>query len=149
MYDIKVMKKQELVNTYNQRFSEASPETVLEYFIKRIAGRIALASSLGLEDQVLTDMVCRIDPATRIFTLDTGMALPRSVSSYRPYQRPLQDKMELFFPDSGMVQEMVREDGLTFFTTVSKSANAVARFGRSNPSRGLSEGWTYGYADFA
>lgn len=114
-YDRKYMDKQELVKTYNERFAGASPETVLEYFLKEYAGRIALASSLGLEDQVLTDMVCKADPSTRIFTLDTGRLFPEAYHLIDRTNDRYRIKMELFFPDCALVQEMVGEHGVNLF----------------------------------
>ena len=60
------------IKKINSEFSKSSPEETLEFFLKEFKGRIGLASSLGLEDQVLTHMISEIDPATKIFTLDTG-----------------------------------------------------------------------------
>ena len=55
-------------------------EEVLDYFLEKYQGHIALASSLGIEDQVLTAMICGIDATTRIFTLDTGRLFPETYS---------------------------------------------------------------------
>ena len=48
----------ELAEELNGRFAGKAPEEVLAYFLQEYQGHIALASSLGLEDQVLTDMIC-------------------------------------------------------------------------------------------
>ena len=39
---------------------------------RRSAAGVALSSSFGAEDMVLIDMLMKIDPKARIFTLDTG-----------------------------------------------------------------------------
>jgi phosphoadenosine phosphosulfate reductase len=60
------------IETLNQQFEKSLPEEVLGFFLNEYRGRIALASSMGAEDQVLTAMISAIDKTTRIFTLDTG-----------------------------------------------------------------------------
>jgi phosphoadenosine phosphosulfate reductase len=42
------------------------------------ADRVVLASSLGIEDQVLTHLVCVVTAKPRIFTLDTGRLFPET-----------------------------------------------------------------------
>ena len=49
-----------------------SPEEILKYFLSEFKGKIVQASSMGVEDQVITDMIAGIDRQARIFTLDTG-----------------------------------------------------------------------------
>ena len=68
----------DIVNKLNERFIGKEPEEVLSYFLEAYRGHIALASSLSIEDQVLTAMICRIRPETRIFTLDTGRLFPET-----------------------------------------------------------------------
>ena len=68
------------IQELNERFNNAAPEEVLEYFLPLYGDRIALASSLGLEDQVLTAMMASINKKNeskgRIFTIDTGRLFP-------------------------------------------------------------------------
>ena len=49
-----------------------SAELLLKFVVERFAGKVALATSFGAEDQVLTDMLCRVSDRPSIFTLDTG-----------------------------------------------------------------------------
>ena len=65
------MMKEDVIRL-NEQLKGKKAEEVLDYFLEKYQGHIALASSLGIEDQVLTAMICGIDATTRIFTLDTG-----------------------------------------------------------------------------
>ena len=56
----------------NDRFKDAKPEALLRWTIDTFSPRLGLASSFGAEDVVLIDMLSRLEPLTRIFTLDTG-----------------------------------------------------------------------------
>ena len=72
-------------------FKDKPTEEILSHFLAFYAGRskeekdrIALASSLGAEDQVLTHMVLSINPAARIFILDTGRFHQETYSNIPP-----------------------------------------------------------------
>ena len=56
----------------------AAAEDVLADAAKRFPGRVAFASSLGLEDQVLTAMIAEAKLDIPIFTLDTGRLYPET-----------------------------------------------------------------------
>lgn len=63
------MMKEDVIRL-NEQLKGKKAEEVLDYFLEKYQGHIALASSLGIEDQVLTAMICGID-ATTVFLLWT------------------------------------------------------------------------------
>lgn len=99
----------------NKRFEGATPQEVLAYFLSEYKGRIGLASSLSIEDQVLTDMMVKIDPTARIFTLDTGRLFPETYSLLSKTCQKYGIHIELFFPDYRQVEKMVAEKGVNLF----------------------------------
>lgn len=103
------------IDELNRRFDKKPPEELLEYFLAEYKGRIALSSSLGAEDQVLTDMVVKIDPTTRIFTLDTGRMFSETYDVLDATNKKYDIKMEVFFPDYKQVEKMVNEKGINLF----------------------------------
>lgn len=105
----------DIVNKLNERFIGKEPEEVLSYFLEAYRGHIALASSLSIEDQVLTAMICRIRPETRIFTLDTGRVFPETYSLIERTNMTYGIKIQLFFPDYKQVEKMVAEHGVNLF----------------------------------
>lgn len=105
----------DIVNKLNERFIGKEPEEVLSYFLEVYRGHIALASSLSIEDQVLTAMICRIRPETRIFTLDTGRLFPETYSLIERTNITYGIKIQLFFPDYKQVEKMVAEHGVNLF----------------------------------
>lgn len=105
----------EIADHLNERFSGKNAEEVLTFFLTEYKGHIALASSLGIEDQVLTDMICQIAPETRIFTLDTGRLFPETYSLIERTNLTYGIKIELFFPDYREVEKMVTEHGVNLF----------------------------------
>jgi phosphoadenosine phosphosulfate reductase len=49
-----------------------SAEEILRWALTGLHPHIAFASSFGAEDVVVVDMLLKLNPAARIFTLDTG-----------------------------------------------------------------------------
>jgi len=105
----------ETVNLYNNRFSDSSPEEMLSFFLAHYKGKIALASSMGAEDQVLTNMVSTIDKTTRVFTLDTGRLFKETHDLIATSNSFFDISIELFFPDYYKVEKMVKEKGTNLF----------------------------------
>ncbi|MCC8197674.1 MAG: phosphoadenylyl-sulfate reductase [Tannerellaceae bacterium] len=104
-----------LAEELNNQFLNSSPEEVLTYFLEHFKGNIALASSLGLEDQTLTDMIVKIDPGTSIFTLDTGRLFPETYRLIDRTNRKYQIRIQVFFPDAEKVEKFVHENGINGF----------------------------------
>lgn len=92
-----------------------SPDEVLKWFLAEYKNRIVLSSSLGLEDQVLTDMVVRIEPKTRIFTLDTGRLFYETHELIEKTCIRYKIKMEVYSPNQDEVEAMVLEKGINLF----------------------------------
>ena len=109
------MNPEKTIAQFNQQFAGKSPEFVLTYFLHAYSGRIALSSSLSIEDQMLTDMIANIAPATRIFTLDTGRLFPETYSLIERTRMKYPITLEVFFPDAAEVESMVRKNGINLF----------------------------------
>lgn len=107
--------KEKMVQEYNERFSDESPIKVLEFFLKEYAGKIAFASSLGAEDQVLTHMILSIDPLVKIFTLDTGRLFPETYDLIDQTNSRFKFKMGVYFPSAKKIEKMVGEKGINLF----------------------------------
>jgi phosphoadenosine phosphosulfate reductase len=92
-----------------------TPQQIIQLFLEKFGDKIAFSSSLGAEDQVITDMISKIDKSAKIFTLDTGRVFPETYDlidrTSRRYQMPIQ----IYFPDAKQVEEMVNEKGINLF----------------------------------
>ena len=107
------MKQQ--IAALNARFADVAPQEVIAWFLERYGDRIALSSSLGLEDQVLTDLVCKATPRPRIFTLDTGRLFPETYSLIDRTNLHYGIQIAVFFPRHEAVEELVRTCGMNCF----------------------------------
>lgn len=132
--------RQETVQQLNARFQGETPENVLRFFLKEYAGKIALASSLSLEDQVLTAMICGIDPSARIFTLDTGRLFPETYSLIERTNMTYGIRIRVFFPDYKEVERVVSENGVNLFYESIEKRRLCCRIRKLEPLKRAFQG---------
>jgi phosphoadenosine phosphosulfate reductase len=106
---------QSKIEVWNQSLEKSTPEEALKFFLQEYKHRIALASSMGAEDQVLTHMIHAIDPEVRIFTLDTGRLFPQTYDLIDATNKFFNISIEVFFPQAASVETMVAKKGINLF----------------------------------
>ena len=100
------------VSSLNEKFQGVKAEEILEYFINNYKQEAALSSSLGAEDQVLTDMILKIDRNANIFTLDTGRLNPETYNVMDATNLKYNVKLNVFFPKSVDVEKLYETQGI-------------------------------------
>jgi len=100
------------IKKLNEQFAKADAIQILEYFIKEYGKDAALSSSLGAEDQVLTDMILKIDKKSNIFTLDTGRLHPETYDVMDATNLKYGVKLEVFFPKNEDVEKLYKRQGI-------------------------------------
>ncbi len=100
------------INVLNEKFARAEANEILEYFINEYKDKTALSSSLGAEDQVLTDLMLKIDKNANIFTLDTGRLHPETYDVMDATNLKYGVKINVFFPLNDDVQELYSTQGI-------------------------------------
>jgi phosphoadenosine phosphosulfate reductase len=109
------MTQPETVTALLAELEGAGAEAVLADAAQRFPGRVAFASSLGLEDQVLTAMIAQAKLDIPIFTLDTGRLYPETYDLIARTKERYGVTIHVFFPATGEVEEMVDRDGVNLF----------------------------------
>jgi len=74
----------------------ADAQTVLAHMLERHHPRLALACSFQKEEAVLLDMLLRLEPAARVFTIDTGVLFPETYAAWREIERHYGVTVEVF-----------------------------------------------------
>lgn len=104
------------VKHYLERFEKETPQDVLTWFLHEYGDSIALASSLGAEDQVLTHMIHSLKPDSKVLSLDTGRL---NEETYRVLEQTRQMYPELnykiYFPNPEDVESFVDIHGPNAF----------------------------------
>lgn len=136
---------QEQVDALNSRIHTA--QDALQWASDNLHPRVAKASSFGAEDTVIIDMMARINPEYRFFTLDTGRLPAETYDIMDRVRKRYGVRLEVLFPDAGEVEEMVRERGVNlFYDSVEnrKMCCAVRKVHPINRILGTLDGWITG-----
>lgn len=112
------------------------PQEILTWAIKNFHPRIALSCSFGApEGMAVLDMMHRIEPAARVFVLDTGR-LPQATYDLIDRVRDRYDKqVEIVFPRAEDVQDMVRTHGMNLFYESIGNRQLCCRIRKVEPLR--------------
>ncbi len=105
----------ECVPELQQQFVNSTMEELLRFFLEKYQNRIALASSLGAEDQVLTDLILKIDPKARIFILDTGRLPQETYETITSTMAQYGRNFEIYFPRTAALESLVSQNGPDLF----------------------------------
>ncbi len=103
------------VENLNAKFENSTPNDVIEFFTNKYENKIALSSSLGIEDQVLTDIIVGINKDIKIFTLDTGRLFPETYDLIHKTNSKYKIFIKIYFPNALEVEKMVNEKGINLF----------------------------------
>jgi phosphoadenosine phosphosulfate reductase len=103
----------------SQLDAELASLPTLDQRIKVIAatipGRIAFSSSLGIEDQAVTDGIAAAGVTFDVFTLDTGRHFPETLDTLFETEARYGMRVRVVFPEASEVEALVAEDGIMGF----------------------------------
>jgi phosphoadenosine phosphosulfate reductase len=72
--------------TTTSDLEQASAQDVLAYAVERFHPRLTMACSFQKEESVLAHMLVAIEPSARVFTIDTGVLFPETLSTWRAFE---------------------------------------------------------------
>jgi phosphoadenosine phosphosulfate reductase len=109
------MTKENAIKWQSELKNASAVEIVCWALDKFGSGGIALASSFGAEDQVLTDILVKTGKEISIFTLDTGRLPQETYDVLEDTRKHYQIKIEVLFPETQAVENLEREYGPNLF----------------------------------
>jgi len=121
------------IDKLNSALENANAREALDLVIKEFSDKIVFASSLGAEDQVITEMIAGIDRHVKIFTLDTGRLFPET---YEILERTINRygiPIEVFFPNAGHIEGMVRSHGINLFYETVENRKLCCHIRKTEP----------------
>src|SRR5881397_3468766 len=71
-------------------------EELLAYAVERFHPRLTLACSFQKEESVLIDMLMRVAPDARVFTIDTGVLFPETYAIWKQVEDRYGLKVEVY-----------------------------------------------------
>ena len=90
-------------------------EESLSLLSEKFRNKIVFSTSLGLEDQVITDIIFSNDLPIRVFTIDTGRLFNETYSVLNKTNEFYDKKIQIYFPENNSVEKLVNEKGLFSF----------------------------------
>ena len=136
---------QEQVDDLNSRIKTA--QEALQWASDNLHPKVAKASSFGAEDSVIMDIMLKINSKFRFFTLDTGRLPQETYDIMDVVRKKYNISIEVLFPDTKEVEDMVREKGMNLFYESVENRKLCCEIRKVHPiNRILStlDGWITG-----
>ena len=92
-----------------------SPQEIIKFTAQEFGSRLTFASSLGEEDQVITDIIAKVAPQIEVFTLDTGRLFPETYELLAKTQKRYPLTFKIYYPNTQAVEKMVQDKGINLF----------------------------------
>ncbi len=124
-----------------------TPQDALKWALDNLHPRVAKASSFGAEDSVIIDMMTKINPNSRFFTLDTGRLNQETYDVMDQLSKKYHVDFEVMFPDAHEVQEMVKTNGINLFYDSIENRRLCCGIRKVHPLRKMLstlDGWITG-----
>jgi len=103
------------VDQLNEKAHEMTAEKIIRLSHKEFEKKLVFASSLGEEDQVITDLISKVSSDIEIFTLDTGRLFQETYELLSKTQKKYPMPFKVYYPDHEAVEDMVRNYGINLF----------------------------------
>lgn len=94
-------------------YEAKSPRQILEFALNKF-DNITISFS-GAEDVILIDMASKITNKLQVFSVDTGRLHSETYQFLERVRQHYNIKLEILFPDSQQVEQLVKEKGLFSF----------------------------------
>lgn len=105
----------ELTREYISKFEQSSLEEVLRSVAASFPGKVVFSSSLGQEDQVLTDVIFKNQIPIKVFTIDTGRLFNETYELLDKTIARYKQVIQVYFPEASDVEEFVLAKGINSF----------------------------------
>jgi phosphoadenosine phosphosulfate reductase len=78
-------------------------------------GKVTFSTSLGQEDQVITQLIAEAQLPISIFSLDTGRLFPETLDLLSRTEAKYNQNIKVFYPNTDSVEKLVSEIGINGF----------------------------------
>jgi phosphoadenosine phosphosulfate reductase len=114
-------------NEYRNELKGMDAEGILKWTSDKFGSRVALATSFGAEDQVLTDLWIGLGGPARIFTLDTGRLFQETYDVMDATMKRYGLRLEVYAPNAEDLARLIEIDGPNlFYESVEKRKGCCA-----------------------
>ena len=128
-------------------FETKSPEELLRWSMDNYGLKAGLASSFGVEDMVIIDMISKLGGPITIFTLDTGRLHEETYELMERVRTKYGLEVKTYFPDNKKVEDLIGQKGFFSFRESVENRKECCRIRKVEPlNRALSglKAWVTG-----
>lgn len=97
------------------RLEQLSPKDGLKFISEKFSDGVVFSTSLGQEDQVITDLIFSNQLPFKVFTLDTGRLFYEHYDLLSQNNSRYKIKTEVYFPEASDVENFVNTKGINAF----------------------------------
>jgi len=94
---------------------DKAPQEVLEWAISALGQRLAICTSFQSDGMAILDMAWRIDPAVRVFTVDSGRMHPETYELMDRVRERYDIPVEVYYPNAAELEPFVLTAGVNSF----------------------------------
>ena len=105
----------ELTREYISKLEQSSLEEILSSVSESFPGKVVFSSSLGQEDQLLTDVIFKSQIPITVFTIDTGRLFNETYELLDKTIARYKQAIRVYFPEASDVEEFVLAKGINSF----------------------------------
>ena len=91
------------------------PALGLKLISELFPGKVTFSSSLGQEDQVITQLIASQNLPIHIFSLDTGRLFPETLELLSRTEAKFKTKIKVYYPETSSVENLVDTTGINGF----------------------------------
>jgi phosphoadenosine phosphosulfate reductase len=109
------MNKTELL----KKISFLNIEDTLKVIADEFTAQVVFTTSFGIEDQVITDIICKNNIPISIVSIDTGRLFPETYKVHHATIEKYKCKIQVYYPDTESLQKLLTDKGpYSFYESV-------------------------------
>ena len=120
--------------------ADASATDALRWAAENFPGRVVFATSLGAEDQVITDIIFRNRLAIPVATLDTGRLFPETYDLIAETEKHYGARIQVYAPPRETLENFVLANGVNAFRESEALRHECCRIRKLESLKRLLEG---------
>jgi phosphoadenosine phosphosulfate reductase len=109
------MSQQQNISDLEARFQRLSAAEGLELISELFPGKVVFSTSLGQEDQVITQLIASQNLAIQIFSLDTGRLFPETLDLLSRTEAKYKTRIKVYYPTTTSVENLISSIGINGF----------------------------------
>jgi len=103
------------LHSLSDKIDDLSPVEGLSFLSDLFRGKVVFSTSLGQEDQVITQIIAKNLLPIHVFSLDTGRLFPETLDLIARTETKYNTRIKLLYPERESVENMVTKQGINGF----------------------------------